>query len=223
MQQTAKTNFHDMAAKYKPPKKLAEEFERAVKDEQLRDLENLFYAVGNDRDPFARSLVALAERLGEKYQVDELAAKYEFTGRQSMTVPKALEIKEELETIDKLLKQMEEAKKTAQIGVIDMEELEQFADVDDLEGCANCSSKSTNTCAIRRNSRALLPIAGVPVDAEGLSAVSVALLTTIFSQLQESRTGRHSEGVVGEGATKCSGPRRTNSAIPSRTWTFPAR
>ena len=31
--------------------------------------------------PFARQLVQLVDRLGDKYQVDELAAKYEFTGR----------------------------------------------------------------------------------------------------------------------------------------------
>ena len=42
----------------------------------------------------------LIERLGDKYQVDELAAKYEFTGRTPLTIPQALEIKEELETID---------------------------------------------------------------------------------------------------------------------------
>ena len=30
-------------------------FTKAVKEEQLHDLEHLFYAVGNDRDPFARA------------------------------------------------------------------------------------------------------------------------------------------------------------------------
>ena len=40
--------------------------------------------------------------------MDELASKYEFTGRTPMDVPKALEVKEELEAIDKLLKQMED-------------------------------------------------------------------------------------------------------------------
>ena len=45
----------------------------------------------------------LIDRLGDKYQVDELAAKYEFTGRTPMTVPKAIEIKQELEEIDRLL------------------------------------------------------------------------------------------------------------------------
>src|SRR5207302_4928970 len=85
---------------------------------------------------FARQLLKLVERLGEKYQIDELAAKYDFTGRTAMTIPEALEIKEELETIDKLLKQLEEAAKTAQIGIIDLEELAQFAEPGDLEQLA---------------------------------------------------------------------------------------
>ncbi len=75
----------------------------------------------------------LIDRLGDKYQVDELAAKYEFTGRTPMTVPQALEIKEELEEIDRLLKQLEEAAKTAQIGVIDMEALAEYAEPGDME------------------------------------------------------------------------------------------
>src|SRR5207302_4362477 len=83
-----------------------------------------------------KHLLQLVERLGEKYQVDELASKYEFTGRQTMTVPQALEIKQELETIDKLLKQLEEALKTAQVGIIDLEELAQFAEPGDVEQLA---------------------------------------------------------------------------------------
>ena len=75
----------------------------------------------------------LVERLGDKYQVDELAAKYEFTGRTPMTVPAGLEIKEELEEIDRLLKQLEEAAKTAQIGIIDLEALAEFAEPGDME------------------------------------------------------------------------------------------
>src|SRR5207302_2360509 len=80
-----------------------------------------------------KHLLQLVERLGEKYQVDELASKYEFTGRQTMTVPQALEIKQELEAIDRLLKQLEEAARTAQVGIIDLEELAQFAEPGDIE------------------------------------------------------------------------------------------
>ena len=203
VEETARKNFHDMAEKYRPPKKLAERFDKAVKEEQLRDLENLFFAVGDDRDPFARSLVALTERLGEKYQVDELAAKYEFTGRQEMTVPKAIEIKEELELIDKLLMQLEEAKKTAQIGIIDMEELSQFADMSDLDNLRELQQQ------INEYLRDQAEQQGISADRRGFQLSPKAyrlfqsrLLTTIFSQLQESKTGRHTEGVVGEGAAE---------------------
>jgi uncharacterized protein with von Willebrand factor type A (vWA) domain len=202
-QEAARKAFHEMAERYKPPKKLAEPFQRAARDEQLSDLENLFYAVGDDRDPFARSIVALSNKLGEKYQVDELAAKYEFTGRQSMTVPKAIEIKEELETIDKLLKQLEEAKQTAQIGVIDMDELSEFADVNDLEGLRDLQQQINEYLRDQAERQGITPDRkGFQLSPQAYRLFQSRLLTTIFSELQNSRTGRHPEGVVGDGATE---------------------
>src|SRR5262245_23109956 len=67
--------YHSPAAEVKPPKMLREAFYRIVKSEQLRELERLWYATGNDQSAFAGVLVQLIERLGDKYQVDELAAK----------------------------------------------------------------------------------------------------------------------------------------------------
>src|SRR5260370_30788046 len=125
--------FHNLADQTDPPGNLAKRYQQAVREEQLHDLEQLWYRSGDERGAFARQLLQLVERLGEKYQVDELASKYEFTGRTPMSVPQALEIKEELETIDKLLKQLEEAIRTAEIGIIDMEELANFAEPGDLE------------------------------------------------------------------------------------------
>ena len=116
-----------------PPGKLQDRFQRAVAEEQLYDLERLWYRAGDERSLFARQLVQLIARLGDKYQIDELAAKYDFTGRTPLTIPEALEIKEELEAIDRLLKQLEEAAKTAQIGIIDLEELAEFAEPGDIE------------------------------------------------------------------------------------------
>src|SRR5262245_42570785 len=78
VQGEAKRNYEDQSRSTRPPGKLAQRFQRAVRDEQLFDLEQLWYAAGDERSPFARSLLQLMERLGEKYQVDELAAKYEF-------------------------------------------------------------------------------------------------------------------------------------------------
>src|SRR5262245_51654558 len=133
VQNEAHHNVHDLAEKMKPPGKIARAFQEAVREEQLHDLERLWYRSGDEHGPFARQLLRLVERMGDKYQVDELASKYEFTGRTPMTVPEALAIKEELETIDRLLKQLEEAMKTAQIGIIDLEELAEYAEPGDME------------------------------------------------------------------------------------------
>src|SRR5437870_383200 len=132
VQHDAQKQYGDFADQLRPPSKLARRYEHAVRDEQLRDLEQLWYAA-EERSPFARQLLQLVERLGDKYQIDELAAKYDFTGRTPLTIPQALEIKQELEMIDRLLKQLEEAAKTAQIGIIDLEELAEFAQPGDIE------------------------------------------------------------------------------------------
>ena len=63
------------------------------------DLERLWYRQKDEQSEFARQLMRLIRTLGDKYQVDELAAKYEFTGRERMTIQKALEVKEELDKL----------------------------------------------------------------------------------------------------------------------------
>ncbi len=67
--------FAEQATESKVPKKFRDRFYSAVQTEQIRDLERLWYAAGDDQSPWACALVNVIERLGEKYQVDELAAK----------------------------------------------------------------------------------------------------------------------------------------------------
>jgi uncharacterized protein with von Willebrand factor type A (vWA) domain len=203
-QKAAAEAFRKEAQKLTPSAKLADRYRRAVKEEQLADLENLYFRVGNDRDPFAVGLVLVSSLLGEKYQVDELAAKYEFTGREKMTVPKALEVKEELETIDKLLKQLEEAKKTARLAIIDVEELQQFAEPGDIERLQALQQQVEDYIREQAEKQ------GLEGDASGkfrltpkaMRLFQSKVLTQIFSELQASRTGRHPDAVVGEGAVE---------------------
>jgi len=105
VQAEAARRYHEWGGRISPPSRLKRQFNQALAEEQLYDLEQLWYHVDDERSPLARQLVQLVHRLGDKYQIDELAAKYEFTGRTPMSILKALEIKEELETIDRLLKQ----------------------------------------------------------------------------------------------------------------------
>ena len=75
----------------------------------------------------------VAQRMSDKHNIEELASKYEFTGNESVSITKALELKEELEKIDELLNQIDEAAETAQIGIIDMDLLNEFAEPGDMQ------------------------------------------------------------------------------------------
>lgn len=203
VQRTADAAFRQSAKEIKPPGKLAKRFHEAVRDEQLAELEDLFYAAGDDRSVFARQLVNLVDRLGDKYQIEALASTYDFTGREPMTIPQALAIKQELELIDKLLKQLEEAKQTAQIGVIDLEELAQFAEPGDLEQLGDLQRQ------INEYLREMAAQQGIEQDTRGFQLAPKAyrlfqskLLSTIFAQLQEARSGRHQDLIQGEGAVE---------------------
>ncbi len=203
VQKEAAGRFHEMAKSMRPPAKLEDRFRQAVKEEQLYDIERLWYRVDDERSPFARQLVQLVNRLGDKYQVDELAAKYEFTGRAPMTVPKALEIKQELEEIDRLLQQLEEAAKTAQIGVIDMEALAEYAEPGDMEKLNELARM------VEQLLKDLAEQQGLEKTAQGYRLTPKAyrlfqgrLLERIFSNLAASRTGRHQGPIQGEGAVE---------------------
>ena len=199
----AKRDFHRLAAEARPPASLRDAFKQAIREEQIYDLEQLWYALDDQRGPFAVRIVQLMERLGQNYQVDELAARYTFTGRTSMSVPRALEIKKELEQIDELLKQLEEAEKTAQIAIIDMKSLEQFAEPGDLERLQELQQMVENYVrdlaerqGLSRGER------GFQLTPQAYRLFQGKLLERIFSNLQAARTGRHTGPVVGEGAVE---------------------
>ena len=200
----AKDAFQQKAAASEPPEKLKKRFDKAVKSEQLYDLENLYYEAGQDGRNFARKLVGLVQTLGEKYQIDEMAGKYDFTGHEKMTVPKALEVKEMLDTLDKLLKQLEDAKKNAQIGIIDLEELQQFVDQADVDKLREMQQQVENYIKEQAARQGIDGDArkGFQLTPKAYRLFQSKVLTQIFSDLKASRTGRHSDAVIGEGATE---------------------
>ncbi len=204
VQTEAERAFRQPAEQVQPPPKLTQRFQRAVREEQLHELEQLWYAAGDERSKFARDLLKLAERLGDKYQVDELAGKYDFTGRESITIPEALEIKRELEKIDELLKQLQEAMKTAQIGVIDMELLNEFAEPGDVEQLSALQQQIQDYMREMAERQGLEQgkRGGFQMTPKAMRLFQGKLLERIFSQLTESRTGRHQNVTVGEGATE---------------------
>lgn len=204
VQHEADRAFREPAQKARPPEKLRKPYNEAVQEEQIVDLERLWYRSGDEKSPFARELLNLIERLGDKYQIDELASKYEFTGDQSMTIPKALEIKKELEAIDELLQQMEQAKQTGQIGIIDMEKLSEYAEPGDMEQLSALQQQIQDYLREQAEKQGLEQGANgnFHLTPKAYRLFQSKLLARIFEQIQASRSGRHQGAIVGEGAVE---------------------
>ncbi len=203
VQGEAADRYRQFGRSMHPPEPIRQAFWEAFRQEQLFELERLWYRCSDDRSKLARQLVQLVHRLGEKYQIDELAARYPFTGRTVLTIPQGLEIKEELETIDRLLKQLNEARETAQIGVIDLDELSELVEPEDVENLRSLLEQ------IEEMVRELAERQGLERTKRGYALTPKAyrlfqgrLLERIFSQLDASRSGRHQVAVVGEGAVE---------------------
>ena len=135
--------------------------------------------------------------------MDELAAKYEFTGRTPLTVPEALAVKQELEKIDELLKQLEEASRTAQIAVLDLEALAEFTEPGDLEKLRELQEMVENYVRDLAEQQGLeRGEGGYHLTPQAYRLFQGRLLERIFSNLQPSRTGRHAGPVLGEGSVE---------------------
>src|SRR3954453_9405654 len=207
VQGLARKEYQKAANKIDPPAKLKQRFNRAVKEEQLHDLETLWYAADDERSKFANQLLRLRDMLGNKYQVDELAAKYKFTGRTPLSIEEALAVKEELEKIDELLKQLEEARKNAQIGIIDMELLEQFTEPGDLQKLEELQRMVENyvrEMAERQGLERDGKGRGFKLTPKAYRLFQGRLLERIFADLKASRSGRHQGPIIGEGAVEMS-------------------
>jgi uncharacterized protein with von Willebrand factor type A (vWA) domain len=199
----AAQQFKRAADEVKPPGSMRELFQRAVESEQLYDLERLWFAAHGDQSELAARLMGAIGHLGNKYEIEELIAKYEFIGSQPMTVEEALEIKAELEKIDELLEQLEEARKTAQIAIIDMEALAEFTEPGELEPLEAMQQMVQDLIREAAERQGIESDNGqLRLTPQAYRIFQGKLLQRIFSHLDESRSGRHQNDTLGEGAVE---------------------
>lgn len=185
------------------PDHLKEIYKEAIQQEQLYDLERIYYELGDDTSPLSQFILQLLSRLSSKYQVDELAANYQFTGDQSLTIPEALEVKEELEKIDELLRQLEEARETAQIAILDMDALGEYMDEDSMHSLEEMKRVIENYVREAAERQGLESSDGAfQLTPQAYRVFQGKLLEKIFDQLKESKTGRHQANISGEGAVE---------------------
>lgn len=204
VEKKAKQAFDQAARQANPPKEFRGVYKQTIADEQIYMLERIYYRIGDDTDRFAIELVKVIERLGDKYQIEELISKYDFVGQERMKVPEALEIKRILEEIDELLKQLDEAAKSAQIGIIDMEKLSQYASTEDMSSLQELRSQIENLVRDLAERQGLErdQSGGFRLTPQAYKVFQGKLLERIFSNLQAGRSGRHGGRIVGEGSVE---------------------
>ncbi|MCY2986241.1 MAG: VWA domain-containing protein [Planctomycetota bacterium] len=204
LEKKANDRFEKLSKKANPPAKLKGDFHKAVHSKQIYLLEQVWYRSDRESPDFAAMVLHVMEALGDKYNIDDLVSKYTFTGHERMDIPKALEIKKELEKIDELLEQLKEAAKTAQIGLIDMDALAEFAPPSDLNQLEELREQISNYV------REMAERQGLDRDEKGAfhltpkahKTFQSRLLSRIFSQLKAGRSGRHEGRIVGDGSVE---------------------
>jgi uncharacterized protein with von Willebrand factor type A (vWA) domain len=183
-------------------KRFAREFAEALAKESIPALERLWSRLP-ESSPFAMAMLALLRDVADRYGVERLHARWTFTGREAMSVPRALEVKEELETIERLLKQLREARANAKPAIVDLDALSRFAsesEVETLRGIQRRVNELLERLAAEQ---------GLERGPEGLTLTPKAmriyqsrLLERIFADLQASRSGRHQGRIIGDGAVE---------------------
>ena len=185
------------------PPDLQEQLEFLARMQSVPKLEELWYRVERQGGDMAGRLMRIIGALTDRLQIEQLINRYNFTGRQSTTPEEALELKEQLETIDRLLKELRRARETAQVGIIDMDALRDFVDEASMQELQDMESTIRSLIQEQAEAAGLEQTAnGYQLGPKALRTVQGTLLEEIFSELEESRSGRHDGPVVGEGAVE---------------------
>lgn len=201
--QSAAADYRDALADANPPGKFRDAFHKFARTEQIRDLEKLWEAQKDDNSPFAQELMRIMTALGDRYQLDKAAGKYTFTGREATDVEHALELKDELETIDRLLEQLRQAKDTAQLAIIDLDDLAEFTQSEDLENINELQRQIEDYLRQEMERQGIEQASrGLKLSPKATRIFQNRVLTEIFSELQAARSGRHTGPITGEGAVE---------------------
>ena len=201
-EQRADEAYRDAKQRVEVPAALAPRLTPALELGQLADLERIQRRVP-DATPLAHDLMRAIARLRERYAIEQLASKYAFVGREAMDVAKALEVKEELASIDRLLKQLEDALKNAKPAIIDMDALRGFVGEEQMNDLAALQRQ------VNELLRKMAEEAGLERSPQGYRATPRAmrtyqkrLLATIFADLADARRGRHDGVEAREGSVE---------------------
>lgn len=193
------------------PSDLDEAVRRELSREHLRGLERLWRRLPDGSDA-SRRLMGLIAALGARFEIEHIADRWAFHGREEVTLARGLELGEELDRIEALLKQLREARRNARVGIVDLDELRDLLSDEDAETMAGLQRQ------VNELLQAVAEQQGLEAAEDGFRLTPRAwrtyqsrLLAAIFADLREGRRGRHDPVESGDGVLETS---------QVRPWTF---
>ena len=197
-----------------------------IRERQIRGLEQLWYHLDRDdpeQDGLRSRLPGIVESIVRLDAIEGLCQGWIFTGRTVPTIEEALEIREELETIERLLEQLREALEKAKPAIVDLDELRDFVEEADLEGFAEARQRAEELL------EQLAEQEGLVRDAEGwsmgpgaLRRYQSTLLASVFASMHGSRHGRHDPVERTDGAVELPATRPWEFGDPASSLDLPA-
>ena len=196
--------FVDASSEIEPTSpQMQDRIDRVMRLQSIPELERLWYRVEQQDGPLAAQLMGLIGTLATRLEVDQVGNRHAFTGKTPTTPEEAIDIGEELDAIEDLIRQLEEAKKNAKIALIDMDALRQFVDDADLDELREMQDRISELIREQAEQAGLVEgPEGYQLGPKALRTVQGSLLDEIFSELDASRSGRHTGPIVGEGAVE---------------------
>jgi uncharacterized protein with von Willebrand factor type A (vWA) domain len=184
------------------PPRLLRDLRPALDEQNIPVLERIWGRL-DERSDYAVRLLRFLQDAALRYEADALAATWTFTGRSPIPLDQAPVLREELETIERLLKQLREARKNAKPAIVDLDALSRFvedADVESLRGLQRQVNELLERLA--RDQGLESTPEGLALTPKAMRIYQSRLLEKIFGDLAASRSGRHQGRVVGDGAVE---------------------
>jgi uncharacterized protein with von Willebrand factor type A (vWA) domain len=156
--------------------------------DQRRQLDEMMRALLAKDERLEAEMRQLAMMLGELMPMDELARRYDFKGRDEVTMREAMKLMDELQKMDDLERQMRRVRAPGDVEGIDKEAVERLlgpAAARELEQLQQLTKKLEEAGYLERKGDRL------ELTARAIRKIGDKALHDIFAHLKRDRFGRH--------------------------------
>ena len=178
----------------------AQSLVNSMPDQMRRDLQSMMESAldAEMMDELAElaELAALAAQMGQMFPFDDMAREYPFMGDESLTLDQAMDVMGQLQEMDELERQVQQAMRSGDIEGIDLDKVEEHLGEDArrrLEELQRVLKMLEEAGYLRRDGDKM------ELTPKAIRKLAQQALREVFSELKKDRIGRHEVYYRGDG------------------------